>query len=303
MPFRHPILAGALMALAAGTLFSFGSVTVRLSPHLDAFQYLFWRSLGIVPPILAMALYQRRSPGAQIVRSGWLGLAGGICLVLAALTFIFAMKTTTVANALLFSSCAPLLGAVLARVFLKEPVAPITWAAIALGVAGLVIMTGGEIGGGEFIGNVAAVGAAVAYATYSIVVRVGRNGDMSGVLPNYALITAVATAAIVFWSGAPFATPWLDNSMAILHGALFIGGGIVIFNLAARLVPAGKLTLLAQTETVLGPVWVFLLFDERPNPTTLVGGAVVLAGVMLAAWGEANSSRRASLEEAVEVCR
>jgi len=303
MPFRQSILAGALMALAAGTLFSFGSVTVRLSPHLDAFQYLFWRSLGIVPPILAMAFYQRRSPGEQILKSGWLGLAGGICLVMAALTFIFAMKTTTVANALLFSSCAPLLGALLARLVLKEPVAPITWAAIALGVAGLLIMTGGELGAGEFIGNIAAVGAAIAYATYSIIVRIGRNGDMSGVLPNYALITAVATAVIVFWRGTPFATPWFDNSMAIVHGAFFIGCGIVVFNLAARLVPAGKLTLLAQTETVLGPVWVFLLFDERPNLTTLIGGAVVLAGVMLAAWGEANSSRRASLEEAVEVCR
>ena len=60
--------------------FSFGSITVRLSPHLDAFQYLLWRSLGVVPPILAMALYQRRSPIGQIVKSGWLGLAGGACL-------------------------------------------------------------------------------------------------------------------------------------------------------------------------------------------------------------------------------
>jgi drug/metabolite transporter (DMT)-like permease len=303
MPLRHSILVGALLALAAGTLFSFGSVTVRLSPHLDAFQYLLWRSLGVVPPILAMALYQRRSPIGQIVKSGWLGLAGGACLTAAALTFIFAMKTTTVANALLFSSCAPLLGALLARVLLKDPVAPITWSAIGLGVVGLLIMTGGELGGGDMIGNIAAVGAAIAYALYSIVARIGRDRDMSGVLTVYAVVTAIISFIIVLLHGSDLDTPWFENSMPILHGTLFIGGGIVVFNLAARLVPAGQLTLLAQTETILGPLWVFLMFNERPRLTTLIGGAVVLAGLMLAAWGEAQRSRRASIEEAAEASR
>jgi drug/metabolite transporter (DMT)-like permease len=303
MPLRQSILVGALLALAAGALFSFGSITVRLSPHLDAFQYLLWRSLGVVPPILAMALYQRRSPVEQVLKSGWLGLAGGACLTCAALTFIFAMKTTTVANALLFSSCAPLLGALLARLLLKEPVAPITWMAIGLGVVGLVIMTGGEVGAGNIAGNVAAVGAAIAYALYSIVARIGRSRDMSGVLTIYAVITAIISCVIVFINGSSFATPWFENSMPILHGALFIGGGIMVFNLAARLVPAGQLTLLAQTETILGPLWVFLMFDERPRLTTLTGGAVILVGVMLAAWGEARRSRRAGIEEAAEVYR
>ena len=303
MPLRQSILVGALLALAAGTLFSFGSVTVRLSPHLDAFQYLLWRSLGVVPPVLAMALYQRQSPVGQMMKSGWLGLAGGACLTAAALTFIFAMKTTTVANALLFSSCAPLLGALLARVVLKEPVEPITWMAIGLGVVGLLIMTGGEVGAGNILGNVAAVGAAIAYALYSIVARVGRDRDMSGVLGIYAVITAAISFIIVLVNGSSLTTPWAENSMPIVHGTLFIGGGIVVFNLAARLVPAGQLTLLAQTETILGPLWVFLMFNERPRLVTLIGGAVILAGVMLSAWGEARRSRRAGIEEAAEVYR
>ena len=211
------------------------------------------------------------------------------------------MKTTTVANALLFSSCAPLLGALLARVLLKEPVAPITWTAIGLGVIGLLVMTGGEVGGGDMVGNVAAVGAAICYALYSIVARIGRDRDMSGVLTIYAVITAIITFVIVLINGSDLATPWFENSMPILHGALFIGGGIMVFDLAARLVPAGQLTLLAQTETILGPLWVFLMFNEQPRLTTLIGGAVVLAGVMLAAWGEAQRSRQASIEEAAEV--
>ena len=303
MPLRQSIVWGAFLALAAGTLFSFGSITVRYSPHLDAFQYLLWRSLGVVPPVVAMALYQRVTPQEQIRRSGWLGLAGAACITGAALSFIYAMKTTEVANALLFSSCAPLLGALMARVILKEPITPITWSAIGLGAVGLLIMTGGEVGAGNIVGNLAAVGAAICYALYSLVARVGRDRDMSGVLVNYAIVTALITSVIVFVQGSGYDTPMAENSMAILHGAIFIGGGILMFNLAARLIPAGQLTLLAQTETVLGPVWVFLLFNERPRLTTLVGGAVVLAGVLLSAWGEARRSRQARIEEAVEVYR
>lgn len=288
MPIVSPALQGALMALAAGTMFSFGSITVRLSPSLDAFQYILWRCAGLLPLILAIAAWRRRSPLDQLAASGWLGVAGGVCLTLAGLLFIFAMKSTTVANALLFASGAPLLGAVLGRLVLKERVNAITWTAIGLGAVGLLVMTGSELGAGSAAGNSAAVGSAIAYALYSIVARIGRERDMSGAVVSYALITAAASGAIVFATGATLATPMLQNAMAMVHGALFIGGGMVLFNLAARLVRASQLTLLAQTETILGPVWVFILFGETPRLATLLGGLVILTGVLLAAWGQSR---------------
>ena len=179
-----------------------------------------------------------------------------------------------------------MLGALLARLILKEPIGAITWIAIGLGAVGLLVMTGSELGAGNAIGNVAAVGSAVAYALYSIVARTGRGRDMSGAVTSYALMTAAISLAIVLASGSRLTTPMTENVMAMVHGAIFIGGGMVLFNMAARLVRAGQLTLLAQTETVLGPVWVFLIFAETPRLATMVGGAVILAGVLLSAWGE-----------------
>ena len=44
---RIPI-AASLMALAAGVVWSFGAVTARLAKHSDAFQYLIWRSVGVL---------------------------------------------------------------------------------------------------------------------------------------------------------------------------------------------------------------------------------------------------------------
>src|SRR5262245_14239860 len=138
----RPAFLGAVLALAAGTMFSFGSVPVRLSPHLDAFQYNAWRCVGLVPLVLLMAAMRRRSPIDQGREAGWLGFGGGIALMMAGMLFITAMKTTTVANALLFASGAPLMGSLLARIFLKEAIGAATWIAIALGGIGLLIMTG-----------------------------------------------------------------------------------------------------------------------------------------------------------------
>ena len=287
---RNPAFQGALLALAAGAMFSFGGITVRLSPSLDSFQYILWRCVGLVPLILVISAWRGVSPVRQMAASGWLGLAGGLCLTAAGVLFIFAMKATTVANALLFASGAPLLGALLARVVLKEEIGTVTWSAIALGALGLIVMTGSELGAGNAVGNLAAVGSAVAYALYSILARIGRGRDMSGAVTSYSLMTAGISLAIVLASGSTLATPMIENAMAMVHGAIFIGGGMVLFNLAARLVRAGQLTLLAQTETVLGPVWVFLIFAERPRLATILGGAVIMAGVVLAAWGESRRS-------------
>jgi drug/metabolite transporter, DME family len=286
---RRTAMIGAAMALAAGTMFSFGSVTVRLSPSLDTFQYNAWRCVGLVPLVLLMAAMQRRSPLRQVVDAGWLGVAGGLALTLAGTLFIMAMKTTTVANALLFASGAPLLGALLARILLKEPIGPITWIAIALGGAGLLIMTGSELGAGNLLGNAAAVGSAIAYALYSIVARVGRSRDLSGAVIDYAMMIAAVSVAIVWTSGNSLVAPPFEAAMAMVHGGIFIGGGMLLFNLAARSVRAGQLTLLAQTETIMGPVWVYLLFGEEPRLATVLGGAVILAGVMLSAWASGRT--------------
>jgi drug/metabolite transporter (DMT)-like permease len=75
----------------------------------------------------------------------------------------------------------------------------------------------------------------------------------------------------------------------MVHGAVLIGGGMILLNRAARLVGAGQLTLLAQTENILGPLWVFLLFQEVPSLTTIIGGSVVLTGVLLAALARSLS--------------
>ena len=71
-----------------------------------------------------------------------------------------------------------------------------------------------------------------------------------------------------------------------------------MITIGTRRVPAAEVPLLALTEVVLAPLWVWFWVDETPGRLTLLGGAVVLAAVLgqavvrlrrdRVAWGRAK---------------
>ena len=277
-------LIGPLLALSAGVMWSFGSLTVRMADGADPFQYLVWRSLGLV---VVLEVLSRMQGGPSLLprlrsldRLGWLGAAG---YMLAAVAFIFALKTTTVANAVLFSSTSPLISAVIARVVLGERIGVAGTIAIVLGLAGLGVMTGGDIGSGALIGNLAGLASALGFATYAVAVRMAQGRDWTPALSGYGVLTVAVCAATTLMNGRPLTVPVPDIGLAVLHGTVLIAIGTILFNKASRAVPAVGLTVLAQTETVFAPLWVYLLLGETPKPTTLIGGALVLAAVLIKA--------------------
>ena len=73
-------------------------------------------------------------------------------------------------------------------------------------------------------------------------------------------------------------------------GIVQIGCGLVAFTVGSRHLPAADLTLLAQTEVVLAPVWAWLVIGEMPAFWTLVGGAMVLGALSLQAVAGARRS-------------
>jgi drug/metabolite transporter (DMT)-like permease len=55
---------------------------------------------------------------------------------------------------------------------------------------------------------------------------------------------------------------------------------MMLFTAGSRTVPGAELALLALTEVVLGPLWVWLAYAEMPPVETLLGGALVLAAII-----------------------
>ena len=90
---------------------------------------------------------------------------------------------------------------------------------------------------------------------------------------------------MTFANGDTFVPPASDIApRRSLHGAVFIVGGTLIFNTASRSIPAAQMTVFAQTEMVLVPVWAFLLLSERPTRRARCSAAslIVIAVVGMA---------------------
>jgi drug/metabolite transporter, DME family len=297
---RIPLLASA-MALGAGAVWSLGAIAARLADGADAFQYLIWRSVGVIVVMEVIGRFRGQPP--QVVRaftSGWLMMTANLMLLLASIGFVYAVKTTSAANAAFFGSTTPVFGVLFARIFLHERLTRVTIASIIVAFIGLFIMVAGDLGAGSMTGNLCALASAVGFAGYTVCVRSDPTEDWSPVLPGYAVMMIAICGVTTMAQGNPLVPPAADVAYALVAGGVFIAVGTMLFNTASRQVPAGAMTVFAQSEMVLVPLWSFLVLSETPKGTTLLGGSIILVAIMGKAIIDARAPSSQHVAEGLE---
>ncbi len=170
---------------------------------------------------------------------------------------------------------APLLTAMLGRILLGERPRAITWVAMTLALCGIAVMVADGLGSGRLAGNLAALGTVVCFSGMVIAIRRAGTLDM---VPAICLGGPVAALISVFMAGG-LVISGHDLGLALLLGSAQVGAGFLLITLGTRYVPAGEVALLAQSEIVLAPIWVWIFINEVPSTATLIGGALVLTAV------------------------
>lgn len=271
---------GAALVVLAGLLWSFNGLAIRGIEEAGTWAILFWRSVGLVPVLFAFIAWRSGGhPLRALARAGMAGAIGGLGLVVAFAGAIFAIQSTTVANAVFLFAASPVLTAGLGWLLLGERVRPATWAAIALAGSGMFLMVRDGLAGGALAGNIAALLSACGFAAFTIMLRRGRLADMMPAVLLGGLFSILAAAVVLRIEGAPLLVPPRDIAIALAMGAGLIGLGMALYTLGSRVVPAAELTLLSMVEVLFAPVWVFLVLGETASGATLLGGAVVLSAV------------------------
>jgi drug/metabolite transporter (DMT)-like permease len=297
---RLPVVA-SLLAVGAGVVWSFGAICSRKAAGADAFQYMIWRSIGIIVVVEIMAALQGKPfPTVRAWRSGRTMMLANLGLFLASICFVYAVKTTSPANASFLSSLTPLVAVVLSR-FLGERLSKSTVVALAVGFVGLVITVVSDLAAGNMLGNAMALLASVGFAIYTVCLRTDTGRDWSPVLPGYGLMMIAVCGAVTVAHGKTLVPPRGDIFLALLHGAVIIVIGTVMFNAASRQVPAVPMTVFAQTEMVFVPIWGFVMLGLAPGPLTLLGGAIIFAAVVGKAVYDAAPGRHTEFVTAPDV--
>ena len=273
------------MALA-GVFWSTGGILVRWIDAADAWQIIFYRSLSLALTLLLIVAIRHRGRLIHaFAGAGWNGALAGSCLSGGFIGYVLALYHTSVATAVFMLGTAPFFAAILGRAFLGEQVRRSTWLAMALALSGIAVMVAGSLVIGTIAGNLLALGASLSFAGYNVLLRRGRANDMMPSVVIAGLIAALIAAAVVAATaaaGSPSAAFVLgerDLLLCVTMGAIQVGSGLTLFTLGARHVPAAELALVAMTELVLAPLWVWLGVGEVPSAFTLAGGAIIMAAI------------------------
>ena len=262
------------------------SILVRAAGPVEPLALAAWRA-GLVALLLApVAAVRVRGELMRMSGREWrLVGASGVLLGLHFVAWIASVQLTTVAAASVLVTTSPLWLAALGLLGIGDRPDRRTLAAVAVGVAGAVLIGVGGSGGGAApphpaLGNALALGAAVLVSGYYLVGRAVR--QRTSFLAFFAPVNAIA-AATAFAACAATGTPVvLAPATLALCLAMAVGPGLVghgSFAFALGTVPASTLSLLGLAEPVIASALAAALFGETPSGVALAGIACVLASI------------------------
>lgn len=273
--------------------FSLGGPLVRLS-NSDAITIAAWRlalSLLIVSGFLLLTrewLEWRKLTSRELM----LAISGGVCLALHFWAWNASIRLTTIAASVTLVNTQPVFVAALSAVALKESPARKQMAGIAIAIIGAIVIAAPDFMSGQrasdpLLGNLLAVSAAITAAIYYTIGRRLRGvlglWSYAGLVYSAALATLVVIAMLRKVTLAPVAPREMAIFVGLALGPMLLGH--TGLNWALKFLPAYVVNL-----TVLGePVGATLLgavipaIHQIPSVSTLVGGVIVLAGIMVTA--------------------
>ena len=291
---------GAAFTAAGATCWSLGGALVRLTNGIDVWQIIFYRSITV---LVCMGIWFAYRFGASLPRymaaAGLNAVIAGIAVGTAGLTFVASLFYTTVAQAIFMVGVTPFLSAILGFWILREKIPGITWVAMTVALCGMGLIFVGAGGGSTFTGSVLAIYSAFCFSCYAVLLRWGQNTEMSVALIWNALylilisglVIALPTSLREAHGLGQFAIGWHNFAAVLVMGVVQLTLGLILFTIGSRAVPAAQLSLIALVEPTLSPLWAWLVANELPPIWTFIGGAVILAAIVMQALFAATSEK------------
>ena len=268
---------GSLLAFTAVLLITPDSLLIRLS-HIDTWGLLFYRgAIPFVVVLLGLLLVYKTSFFKLLFSMGYAGIAYAITLAITNITFIISIQNTNVANTLIMLAMAPMLSAVLGALFLKENPDKKTWTTIFITFLAVAYIFYDSIQLGNFFGDIFGFITALGLAIGAVVIRSAKDRNL---VPSAAVgKLLVAVFALFFIEN--FELVETDIYIVPLMCILCVAIPFVLVTIAPRFITAAEVNLFFLLETILGPIWVWLVIKEQPSLETIQGGTVIIAAIAI----------------------
>jgi DME family drug/metabolite transporter len=263
-----PLIA-RLMLFAAGAFWSLGGFFIK-EIDTNAISIVFFRCL-FSAIFVAAFVRGRRMPGRM---DGAISIALFLLLLV---TYVESTKQTTAANAIFLQYTAPIYIAILGPFIISERLRRHDALPLAISIAGIGVLFFGNSGSGQTDGLLLGIVAGAFYGTFFVWMRRVRYADAFAIT----FINCLGVAVLLAFVPSVWEVGVEEIALLVVMAAVQFALPYVLFTKGIAHVPGAEASLIALIEPVLNPVWVALFYGEDPSTATMIGGAVILAGLVI----------------------
>ena len=277
---------GSLLAFIAVIFITPDSLFIRLS-NVDTWGLVFYR--GIIPffaVFLGMLLIYKLNFFKILFNSGYHGIIYIGTFSITNITFVVSIQNTNVANTLVMIATAPMLSAILGAIFLKEPPDKKTWISIIITFLAIIYIFNDSLKLGYFYGDILGFITAIGLAVGAVTIRSAKTKN----LVPAAVIGKLFVATFALFFIESFILEDKDLIIVPLMCILCVAIPFVLVTIAPRFIPAAEVNLFFLLETIIGPIWVWLIIKEQPSIETLQGGLVIITTIAIHSYLKLKNS-------------
>lgn len=264
---------------------SLSAVLVRWStaPSLILVLYRVGMAAALLAPYTL--LRHREELRALARREVLLCLASGAFLGLHFAAYFESLRYTSIASSVVLVDTEVLFVALGTVLVLRQRLSGRAWLAVTLAFGGSVViaMADTAVGPDAVRGDIIALSGALCMAVYTMIGAVCRKNISTTVYTFLVYCSAALTVLVIaLFSGLPLAGYGAENVLTAFGMAVFCTLlGHSVFSWGLKYLPPAFISTAKLLEPVFASVWGLALFGERPGVLTLLGGAVIIAGVAL----------------------
>ncbi len=268
---------GSLLAFVAVMFITPDSLFIRLS-NLDTWGLVFYR--GIIPfasVFFTMLLIYKLNFFKILLNSGYHGLIYVGTFSITNITFVVSIQNTNVANTLVMIATAPMLSAILGGIFLKELPDKKTWISIFITFLAVIYIFFDSLKLGNFYGDLLGFVTAIGLAVGAVTIRSAKSKN----LVPAAVVGKLFVAIFALFFIESFLLVDSDLLIVPIMCILCVAIPFVLVTIAPRFIPAAEVNLFFLLETIIGPIWVWLIIREQPSIETLQGGLIIITTIAI----------------------
>lgn len=281
---------GLMITAIGGLMLTIDIPLIRLSES-DAWSVLAIRGgLVFVTAIIAWTIlrvvFKQRSP----LIPGKAGLLVVSLYGVAGITFMLAVYNTTTANLVFILAFNPMFSALLAWLLIGEKPRPQTFAAMIVMVLGVLLIVSDGMKAGNLIGDALALASSFILAGAITVSRKART-DL-----GFAPLFAASVPAIIglAMAGGPAGLVLGEPVWLVLNGMIVTPIAFWCLATGPKYISGPEVAMFYLLETILAPIWIWMIFSEAPTVMGLIGGAIIITALVSHSLWQLSTHRRAA---------